>query len=177
MKGDGMREPLLPLIAAHGDRTTGTVEVPPIIQVVFHLTEVGQDLEKGPLIIAPGRPVVIVLRDAAVEDLPIDGAGAAGRLATGYRQTRLLRGDGRHVCPAMGTISRQPDIVAQLEVIREMLEVRIIRSGLEEEHRSARILRQASREHTPSRPCANDNHVVSHHTLSSTDSLSSQQPP
>src|ERR671922_2756213 len=101
MKGDGMREPLLPLIAAHGDRTTGTVEVPPIIQVVFHLTEVGQDLEKGPLIIAPGRPVVIVLRDAAVEDLPIDGAGAAGRLAAGDGELGLVGGDGCHKTPTM----------------------------------------------------------------------------
>jgi hypothetical protein len=32
-----------------------------------------------------------------------------------------------------------------------------------------RLLRQASREHTPSRLCANDNHVVSHSILSSLD--------
>ena len=41
------------------------MEVPPKVQVVFHLAEVGQDFQMTPFIIAPGRPVVIVLRDAA----------------------------------------------------------------------------------------------------------------
>src|SRR5215510_2373460 len=169
MKGDRMGKPLLRLVSAHGDRTIGAVEVPPEIQIVFHLAEVRQDFEEGPLVIAPGGPVIVVLRDAAVENLPIDGAGAPGRLAAGYRQLGLLWGDGRHISPAMRAIGRQPHIVAELKVIGEMLEVRVIRSGLEEEHRSARILRQASREDTTSRACADDNHVVFHPILSSID--------
>ena len=143
------------------------MEVPTKIQVGFHLAEVGQDLHEGPLVIAPGGPVVVVLRDTAVEPLPINGAGAPGRLATRDLQRRLLRRDGGDIVPAMGPIGRQPHIVAQHEVIGEMLEVRVIRSGLEEAHRPARILRQAGCQDTASRPCTNDNHVVSHTILSS----------
>src|SRR5262249_45864464 len=81
----------------------------------------------------------------------------------------LLRRDGGHIVPAMRPIGRQPDIVAQLEVSGEMLEVRVIRSGLEEEHRSSRVLRQAGCQDAPGRPGANDNDVVFHKTCSFMD--------
>jgi hypothetical protein len=134
MEGDGVGQPLLRLVAAHGDRPAGAVEVPPKIQVVLHLAEVGQDLEERPLIIAPGGPVVVVLRDAAVEDLAIDSARTPGSLAARDRQLGLLRGDARHIAPAMGAVGRQPHIVAQLEVIGKSLEIRIVRPSLQQQH-------------------------------------------
>src|SRR5882724_6872801 len=157
-----MWQPFLTFVAADRDRTTGAMEVPPKVQVVFHLAEVGQDFQIRPFIIAPGRPVVIVLWDAAVEDLSIDGARAAGRLTARDGELGLLWSDGRDKTPAMGTIGGQPHVIAELEVIREMFKIWVIRSGLEEKHRPVRVLRQASRKHAASRPCANDNHVVSH---------------
>src|SRR5262245_4591152 len=157
-----MWQPFLTPVAAYGDRATGTMEIPPKVQVVFHLPEVGQDFQIRPFIIAPGRPVVIGLWDAAVEDRSIDGAGSARRLPARDSELGLLRGDGRDKTPAMGTVGGQPHVIAELEVIGEMFEIWVIRSGLEEKHRPARVLRQASREHAASRPCANDNHVVSH---------------
>ena len=47
------------------------------VQIVFQLTEIGQHLGEFPLGVAPSGPVVVVLRNAPEEHLPIDGAGAA----------------------------------------------------------------------------------------------------
>ena len=52
----------------------------------------------------------------------------------------------------MGTIGGQPHVIAELEVIGEMFEIRVIRSSLEEKHRPVRVLRQAGRKHAPADP-------------------------
>src|SRR5207302_8826099 len=91
VKGQGMRHPLVPLIAAYRDWASLAVEFPTKILVVFHLAEIRQHLLIGPISIAPCGPVIIILRNAAVHHLPIDGARTAGRLATRVSQPVLPR--------------------------------------------------------------------------------------
>src|SRR5437868_3748414 len=103
------------LIAAHRDWTALTVEFPAKIVVVFHLAEIRQHVRIGPFGVAPRGPVVIILRNATVQHLPIDGTRPAGRLAPWDGQPVLLRRELRHVAPVMRAIGGEPHIVAQLE--------------------------------------------------------------
>src|SRR2546426_742036 len=167
VKGHGMRQPLVPLVAAYRDWPSLAMEFPAKIVVVFHLAEIRQHLLIGPLSIAPCGPVIIILRDAAVQYLPIDGARTTGRLATRDRQPVLLWCELRHVAPVMRAIGGEPHIIAQLEVIGQVREVGVIRPGLQQEHRCTGILGQAGRHDTPRRASANDNHIVPHQVHSS----------
>src|SRR5918992_1056252 len=98
-------EPLLLFIAAHRDGAIIAVEVPAgKVQVGLHLTEIGEHLGEAPFVVAPGCPVVIVLRDPAEDHLTIDGAGTARHLAPGYDQASLLWGKSGGVFPRMGGI-------------------------------------------------------------------------
>lgn len=78
------------------------VEVAREIPICLQLTEIGEDLAEGPLLIATGRPIVVVLREASEEELAVDGAGATGRLATGEGDgLGWLRGSAGRVPPIM----------------------------------------------------------------------------
>src|SRR5712691_3746887 len=167
VKGHGMRHPLLPLIAAYRDWTGRAVEYPAKIVVVFQLAEIRQHLLIGPLSVAPGGPVIIILRNATVQHLPIDGARTTGRLATRDSQPVLLRRELRHVVPVMRAIGGEPHVIAQFEVIGQVREGGVIRPGLQQEHRCTGVLRQAGRHDTPRRAGANDNHIVPHQVRSS----------
>src|SRR5712691_1657584 len=167
VKGHGMRQPLVPRIAAYRDWTGLAVEFSTKILVVFHLAEIRQHLRIGPFSVTPGGPVIIILRNAPVEHLPIDGTRPAGRLATWDGQPVLLRCELRHVAPVMWAIGGEPHIVAQLEVIGQVREVRVIRPGLQQEHRGAGVLGQAGRHDTPRGAGANDNDIVLHQVHSS----------
>src|SRR2546425_10094458 len=104
VKGHGMRQPLVPRIAAHWDWTVLAVECPAKIVVVFHRAEIRQHVLIGPFSVAPRGPVVIILRNATVQHLPIDGTRTASRLAPRDGQPGLLWGELRHVAPVMRAI-------------------------------------------------------------------------
>src|SRR5215510_13447423 len=120
VKGQGLWHPLVSLIAAYWDWAVLAVEFPTTIVVVFHLAEIRQHLLIGPFGVAPRGPVVIILRNATVQHLPIDGARTTGGLAPRDGQPVLLRGELRHVAPVMRTVGGKPHIVAQLEVIGQV---------------------------------------------------------
>src|SRR6266568_5169192 len=167
VKGHSMRHPLVPLIAAYRDRTGLAVAFPAKIVVVFHLAEIRQHLLIGPLSIAPYGPVIIILWNATVQYLPIDGARTTGRLATRDSQPVLLWCELRHVAPVMRAIGGEPHIITQLEVIGQVREAGVIRPGLQQEHRGTGVLGQAGRHDTPRGASANDNHIVPHQVRSS----------
>src|SRR5262245_41935898 len=140
VKGQGLWHPLVPLIAVYRDWAVLAVEFPTTIVVVFHLTEIRQYLLIGPFGIAPCGPVVIILRNATVQHLPIDRARTAGRLATRDSQPVLLWCELRYVAPVMRAIGGEPHIIAQLEVIGQVREGGVIRPGLQQEHRCTGVL-------------------------------------
>ena len=72
VKGHGLWHPLVPLIAAYWNWAGLAVEFPTTIVVVFHLAEIRQYLLIGPFGVAPRGPVVIILRNATVQHLPIE---------------------------------------------------------------------------------------------------------
>src|SRR4029453_2752651 len=97
VKGQGLRHPLVPLIAPDRDWAVLSMEFPTTIVVVFHLAEIRQYLLIGPFGIAPCGPVVIILRNATIQHLPIDRARTTGCLAPRDRQPVLLWGELRDV--------------------------------------------------------------------------------
>src|SRR5215831_6416705 len=167
VKGQGLRHPLVPLIAAYRNWTALAVEFPTKIVVVFHLAEIRQYFLIRPFAVAPGGPVIIILWNTTIQHLPIDGARTAGGLATRDSQPVLLRCELRHVAPVMRAIGGEPHIVAQLEVIGQVREGGVIRPGLQQEHRGTGVLGQAGRHDTPRGAGANDNHIVPHQVRSS----------
>ena len=112
VKGHGMRQPLVALIAAHRDWTVLTVEFPAKIVVVFHLAKIRQHLLIGPLGVAPRGPVVIILRNATVQHLSIDGTRPAGHFATRDGEPVLLRRELR------GILTPQPSRAILVSDIR-----------------------------------------------------------
>src|SRR5712691_13207926 len=91
VEAHSLRQPLVPRIAAYRDWTSLAVECSTKIVVVFHRAEIRQHVRIGPLGVAPGGPGIIILRNAPVQHLPIDGTRTAGRLATRDGQPVLLR--------------------------------------------------------------------------------------
>src|SRR5262245_39828442 len=167
VNGQGLWNTLVSPIAAYWNWAGLAVEFPTTIVVVFHLAEIRQHLLIGPFGVAPRSPVVIILRNATVQHLPIDGARTAGGLAPRDGQPVLLWGELRHVAPVMRAIGGKPYIVAQLEVIGQVRKVGVIRPGLQQEHRCMGVLGQAGCHNTPRGAGANDNHIVPHQVRSS----------
>src|SRR5262249_10863544 len=114
VKGHGMRQPLVPRIAAYRDWTGLAVEFSTKIVVVFQLAEIRQHVRIGRGGVPPGGRVVITLGKPREEPLPMAGTRPAGRLAPWDGQSVLLRGELRHVAPVMRAIGGEPHIVAQL---------------------------------------------------------------
>ena len=115
LESGGMGQPLVGTVAPHRDRAFGAVPVVLEIVVIFHTAEKGQHAGIAPFPVAPLRPAVIVLRDAPVQHLPIDGRRPARSLAARDDQVGLLRRHARgrpscggrrrrkiHCCPASG---------------------------------------------------------------------------
>ena len=141
LEGRGVGHPFGAGIAANGDRAVVAVNVAsPKIEVSLHLVEVGQALGKAPLVVAPLGPAVIVLGNATQQHLAVDGAGAAGGPAPGNLQVGHFVGHVAPVGPAVGPIRRQEHVVAQLDIVGQMVDRRIVRTGLEQQHRYIRIL-------------------------------------
>ena len=91
------RLPVLLLEAVADNGAAGAMEVTGIVLVggvgLDHI-EVGHQLLEVPLVVSPLRPIVVVLGNAAEEDLSVDGAGSAGHLAPGDFDIGLVGGPG-----------------------------------------------------------------------------------
>ena len=130
-----------------------------------HAAEEGQDIGVAPLIVAPFGPAVVVLGDAAVEYLAVDGGGAAGGLAAWDDQVGLLGGYAGAVGPAVGAVRREENVIAQFQVIGEMIEIGIIRPGLEQQDALVWVLGQTGCDGGAGRTGSNHDIVVPHRSL------------
>ena len=160
----GNRNPLFFLEPPDREGALIAVEVVAgVVPVVFHLAEIGQAAGEGPLIVAQRGPVVVVLRHAAEDDLAVDGAGAAGGLPS--RNDHWLGlgrvGDASKV-PTVGTVGRAPDVVAAFQVIRQVLELRVVWACFQQEHRLFGILGKARRDHATCRAATHYYVVIFH---------------
>ena len=167
LERQGVGQPLAALVSAHWDRTLRPVEVVATkVEIGLQFVEVGQTLHEAPLVVAPLGPAIVVLRDAPEQDLPIDRAGAACGPSTGDLKLRLLRRHLAGVAPVVRAVCRQPDVVAELEVVRQSLEVRVVRTRLQQQHRAFGVLRQPRRYGATRRACSHYDNVVLHRPTS-----------
>ena len=111
--------------------------------VVFHSPEKRQHAGVAPLVVAPFRPAVVVLRYSPVQNLPVDGRGAARGLAPRDHQVGLLRRHPGVVRPTVRAVGRKEHVVAQLQIIRQVVEVGVIRPRLQQQHALVRVFREA----------------------------------
>ena len=133
------------------------------IHVGFHLAKVRQHLRVGPLVVAPLRPLVIVLRGATQDYLTVDRAGAPDRFATWHQHGfRLMRIGCAGKGPVVRTNEGRGRVVAVFQIRREMRKVRIVRTGFQEQDRACTILGQSGRQHVTGRPGPNHNDVIAH---------------
>ena len=153
--------------AVHGDRPLGAVEVAVEVGVGLDPLQAGQDLLPGPLRVAGGGPAVVVLRDAAQEDLGVDGAGAAHQTAPGDVHVRVGVGGARPVAPAeAGVVAEGPGPDARLAVGPPHLRGQVLRVGevgarLQQQHPAAG-LGEARGEHAAGGAGPHQNGVPAH---------------
>ena len=145
------RQPGLALVAAHRHRAVEAVEVVNYVGVGFQLAEIGQALHERPLVVAPFGPTVIVLGNAAQEHLAVDGAGAADHLAA--RNHHVLRPRRAALAGERPVVRRahlrRPRRVAEFQVVGRLLQVNIVRPGLQEQHRAIGVFGQPGGEGAP----------------------------
>ena len=131
--------------ATHRHGPLGAVKVVVNIQVVLHLAEERQHLGIGPLGVAHGGPVVVVLGQAALHGLSVDGRAAADHLALGDVDLALLLGG--HA-PEGPVVLRLRGLgvagVAVFDLVRYPVVVRVVLAGFQQQHRPVRVLRQPS---------------------------------
>ena len=109
----------------------------PQVHVGFHLTKVWQKLGVRPFVIAPCGPLVVVLRGATQDDLAIDRTGPPDGFATRHEHGLCLMGIGyTGKCPVVGTNEGGGGVVAVFQIGREMRQVWIVWTGLQEQHRA-----------------------------------------
>ena len=137
-------QPGLALVAADGNGAVEAVEVVDDVGVGLQLAEVGQALDEGPLVVAPLGPAVVVLGNAAQEDLAVDGAGAADDLAAG--DDDVLGADGAAPAGEGPVVGRahlgRAGRVAELQIVGGLLEVSVIGACLQQQHRAVGVFGQ-----------------------------------
>ena len=133
--------PVLALEPVADDRAVGPVEVVVKVHVRLELAEEGQDALELPLVVAQRCPCVEVVGQATKEHLAVDGAGPSGYLSPGDQH-----GEG----DVVGLARKLPVVVVanhdigtgrvpELELVGQVLEVRVVGAGFKQEHRAMRI--------------------------------------
>ena len=102
------------------------------VSVGLDLPEIGEALGEAPLVVTHGRPRVVVLRYTPQEDLAVDGAGAAGNLASWHHHGgRSLGG----LAPELPVVVAGHDVccrgVPKFHFIWQLLKLRIVWAGLQ----------------------------------------------
>ena len=135
------------------------------VVVILHAAEEGQDVGVTPLVVAPFGPTVVVLGDSTVENLAVNGGGAAGGLAPGDDEVGLLGGDTGAVGPTVGSVSGEKDVVAELQVIGQMVEIGVVGAGLQEQDGLVGVLGQAGGDGSAGGASTHHDVVVTHRSL------------
>ena len=160
------RGPVLAGVMAHRDRALGAVEVIVKVGVVLQLAEVGQAVDVGPAVVAPGGPGVVVLGRAANEGLAVDGAGAAHSLAARDRHRPLFGGGGAGEGPVVGGASSAGFEVhgapAELEHVGELGEIGEVGAGLQQQHGPLGVLGEPCGDDAAGSTTADNDVVVFH---------------
>ena len=153
--------------AAHWDGAVRAVKRIAEIGIVLQFLERGQHPFVGPLRIAPGGPGGKILWCATNKRLAIDRAGSPHDLTTGHGHGRGLVRIRR---PFQGPVVGGPGLPcfqidgtpAIFQHIRQLLGVREVRSGFQEEHAAVRVLGQAGRQNAAGGAATDDNGVIAH---------------
>ena len=158
------RMPAFALEAMADDGTVRPVKIVVEVRIRLQLPKEGQDVLEPPIVVAEHCPVVEIVSQPAQEDLPVDGARAAGDFPS-WDEHRLrdvvrLADEPPVVVVAHHNIGAGG--VALLELLRERIEVGIVGPRLQQQDGRGRVFRNPARDRRPRRPRANDNDVVLH---------------
>ena len=159
------RQPRLALKAVADDRAFAAVKIVLEIGIRLHPAKERQNPLKRPFAIAVSRcPVLEIVRQPAQKHLPVNRASAARNLAPWHKH-RL-----RHII----SLARELPVmlvahhnirarrIAILQLLRQPLEIRIIRPRLQQQHRPCPILRQPTRRRRARRPRPYDHNIILH---------------
>ena len=151
------------LSAPHRDGAIRPVKVVMDVQVVLHLAKERQHLGIGPLIIAHGGPVVIVLGQPALHGLAVDGGPTPDHFPLCHVDFALFLGGHPSQGPVVLRLGGLGVAgVAVFHLVRDVVEVRVIPAGLQEEYRPVWVFRQPAGQDGSRGPAPNDNDVVLH---------------
>ena len=159
------RQPVVALKPMADDRPLAAVKIVLEIGIRLHPAKERQRPFIRPFVIAVSRcPVLEILRQPAQKHLPVNRASAARNLAARHKH-RL-----RHIIrlarelPVM--LIAHHNIRARsipiLQLLRQPLEIRIIRPRLHQQHRPCPILRQPPRRRRTRRPRPNNHNIILH---------------
>src|SRR5262245_41896735 len=138
-------QPLFSLKASDNECTVGIMKVASTEVIIrLNLAEILKAMLKVPLIVAHRSPGVIILRHAAQEHLAIDGTRSARHLAPRHHHLRRLVGRFADELPVMVTDHNIGGRgIAVLHLIWQLLQGRIIGSGLDQQHRPLGVFTEA----------------------------------
>jgi hypothetical protein len=107
------------------------------IQVGFHLAKVRQNLSVRPLVVAPLRPLVVVLRGATQDNLTVDRTGSTDRFAARHQHGFRLMGIGY---AGKGPVVRANEgggsVIAVFQIGRKMYKLRIVWTSFQQQYRA-----------------------------------------
>ena len=156
--------PLRPVEAPAYYRAVRIVEIAaPELGVGFHLPKVLQQVLVTPLVVTLSGPRIVVLGHAPEEHLAVDGTAATGNLAPGDLQPAA----GVGASPVEIPVVMRCDNVdsrgeAKLDFIGQILEIRVVRSGLQQQHRPVRVFTQTGGYHATPRARSDYDGVIPH---------------
>ena len=128
----GVGFPLVSRVPLDGDGPIAPVEVATEIPISLHFPEVGQDVGESPFVVSHSRPTVIIVGNAPIEYLAVNGAGAAHGFASGNLKGWLIGSYPGGKSPVMGAIGGKIHVVAQFQVVGQVLKVRVIGASFQE---------------------------------------------
>ena len=164
VEGGLVGQELLALEAAGDDGAVGVVEViAGEVGVGLDAAQEREQLDEAPFVVAHLGPGVVVLGDAAEEDLAVDGAGAAGDLAAGDHHGGCGFGG---FAPELPVVVAGHDVggggVAELDLVGQLLELGVVRAGLQQEDGDGGVFAEAGGHDGAGGPGAHHDVVVFH---------------
>ena len=130
---------------------------------MLRFAKVRQDLGIRPFIVAERRPGVKILGEAPLHGLTVDGRPSPDHLALRDVDLPLLLGDGAPQGPVVFRVRGFcKACVAELDVVRKMGWIRVIRPSFQQQHGGIRVFSQSAGQHRSSRSPADDHHVIFH---------------
>ncbi len=130
---------------------------------MLRFSKVRQDLGIRPFIVAERRPGVKILGESPLHGLTVDGRPSPDHLALRHVDLPLLLGDGAPQGPVVFRVwGFGKSCVAELDFVRKMGWIRVIRPSFQQQHGGLRVCSQSAGQHRSSRSRADDHHVIFH---------------